>query len=434
MTGKALDPVSAEPADHAVDEQLLKAAHLATDGPALLDFFRRRTAGFDSRQEIPRLIEQLDHNQFRIRQKAADRLVEIGPAALPILRRSLQGRNLEVTQRLERCIRDIEQPARLGLPAAAARLLKVRQPEGAVEVLLAHLPLLDNDEETEESILETLLVLGVREGAMVPALPAALAEKATSRRAAAALVVGRSGTPAQRARVRRLLADADAKVRLRAAQGLLSARDGAAFPTLLALLTEAKPLAEAAEDLLGRAAGDGAPKIGLGDTEAGQRKCRAAWEAWWKDNGDHPGLGFADLEPSLTTTMTRRAQRATEDFLTAYRNRDRARMTRVTDVPFLLAGELLDRKKLDAQLATRYDKTKYVVRRVFTADEFVRRTDEKTQQFMARFPRASLRGVWVAPKDGPFYIGGVLIIRVRGGQAKTIGISGPPLAPDHEKP
>src|SRR5437588_614184 len=71
--------------------------------------------------------------------------------------------------------------------------------------------------------------LGVRDGKLDPALAAALDDREPARRAAAALVLGRYGTSEQRAAVRRLLTDREAKVRLRAAQGLLAARDGTAL-------------------------------------------------------------------------------------------------------------------------------------------------------------------------------------------------------------
>ena len=79
-------------------------------------------------------------------------------------------------------------------------------------------------------------------------------------RAAAALVLGRYGSIRQKQEVRLCLRDPHPAVRLRAAQGLLSAGDRRAIAPLLEMLGKGPlPWAEKAEDILLRLAGDTAP-------------------------------------------------------------------------------------------------------------------------------------------------------------------------------
>src|SRR4029077_18041625 len=113
------------------------------------------------------------------------------------------------------------------------------------------------------------------------------------RRAAAALVVGRSSAEEQRNSVRRFLRDADVNVRLQAARGLVAGRDKEPVPVLIALLGDAPlPLAVQAEDVLGRIAGDKAPEMSLGGTD--RKKCQDAWASWWAANG--AGVDLAKIE------------------------------------------------------------------------------------------------------------------------------------------
>src|SRR5207247_2053936 len=90
----------------------------------------------------------------------------------------------------------------------------------------------------EEAILDTLTSLTTRAGKPDSSLVAASREPVPSRRAAAGFVLGRSGDPEQRRAARRLLRDPDARVRWRAAQGLLAGRDRHAVPALIDLLAE----------------------------------------------------------------------------------------------------------------------------------------------------------------------------------------------------
>jgi SAM-dependent methyltransferase len=281
-----------DPAGIQEDEAVLRNAGLKTDDRALLDFFRKRTPDAETRKQIKTLVEQLDSQTFAARQEAARKLVELGPAALTVLRAATKGTSLETTRRAEQCIEEIERATSLQLPAAAARLLAARKPDGAAGVLLAYLPFAD-DETIEEEVSTALLVLGVRDGRPDPVLVAALKDDEPRRRAAAALAVGRSTEEAERTAVRRLLNDPDPKVRLQAARGLVAGRDKEAVPVLIALLADAPlQIALQAEDVLARIAGDKAPAMSLGGTD--RQKYRDVWASWWSANS--PQVDLAKIE------------------------------------------------------------------------------------------------------------------------------------------
>src|SRR5262249_4655739 len=68
------------------DERPLREARLPTDGPGLLDFFRKRTLGDKDRARIEQLIAQLGADEFSARERASAELVALGGAAAPLLR------------------------------------------------------------------------------------------------------------------------------------------------------------------------------------------------------------------------------------------------------------------------------------------------------------------------------------------------------------
>jgi WD40 repeat protein len=73
-------------------------------GPAVVALFRRRLkpAADADLKEIQRLIAELGHNRFQVREKAFKRLNELGGTALPALRYALENNpTLEVRRRLE---------------------------------------------------------------------------------------------------------------------------------------------------------------------------------------------------------------------------------------------------------------------------------------------------------------------------------------------
>src|SRR5437868_727714 len=119
---------AATPGPLAGDEQKLKDAGLATDDAALLDFFRRQTLTRAAREKLVSLVQQLGDKSFKIRDKASVELPTLGMIAVPLLREAASSTDPEVACRADACLRQIEEKdLRVGIPAAAARLVAARK-------------------------------------------------------------------------------------------------------------------------------------------------------------------------------------------------------------------------------------------------------------------------------------------------------------------
>lgn len=289
------------------DEALLTKAGLGTDAAALIDFFRKRTLNDADLRAIQSLIAQLGSDRFREREEATRRLIAFGPGALDQLRQSLKNPDQEIARRAEVCIETITHHPGPDLPIAALRLLARRPAPEAIPVLLQYLPFTDDGERgrVEDDVLTTLCQLSVRETKLDPALTAALKDSHPARRGAAAMVLGRVGDKEQCLAVAPLLKDSESRVRFRAAQGLLAAKDRAAVEVLIALLADGTPGQAGESELILRVVGgEKSPVISLGDgTAESRRKCQDGWLAWWRDTGSKqplPPLDSAGRQQGLT--------------------------------------------------------------------------------------------------------------------------------------
>jgi hypothetical protein len=294
-----------DPETVAADEQTLKAAGLASDGPAVLEFFRKRTLPDSDRDRLKTLVTQLGDDSFEVREKASAALVARGAAAERLLTAALKSPDAEVARRAEECLRLIKQGAATAVPLAAARVVERRRPAGAASVLLAYLPFADNETVADE-VRHALAAVAVRDGQPDPALVAGLTDRDGVRRAAAAEALARAAAPDLKPTVLKVLQDPDPLVRLRVALALAQHQEKSAIPVLIELLGRLAPdQAWAAEDLLLRLAGDQPPAVALGTDDSSRRRCQAAWTEWWNRNsarvdlaklhGPPPTLGYTLL-------------------------------------------------------------------------------------------------------------------------------------------
>jgi HEAT repeat protein len=274
------------------DIDFLRKAGVPTDGAGLLVYLRRRADKDADVRDLAQLIRQLGSSRFREREQAARKLIDLGPAALPGLRRALQGKDADTARRAQDCIEAIARDCDPALVAATVRVLARLQPEGTAEALLRYLPYAP-DEDVSEEIWFALDALAAHWRQAPPVVAKALGEALPARRAAAAYLLGRWGERRQRTAVRPLLTDAQGEVRLRAAQGLLGAKDKEAVPALVALLGDPSvEVAWQAEEMLRWVAGEDAPQATLGAASPQvRRQCTRAWEAWWRKCG-----GTLDLD------------------------------------------------------------------------------------------------------------------------------------------
>lgn len=289
-------PAREEAPESTHDERLLRDAGIATDAAGLVAFFRSRTPSVADQSRLSERVLELGANAFAVRERASKELTAGGRFALPLLRQALHSEDLEVVRRAARCIEEIEQAPTAALITSASRLAAVRKPADAAEALLALLPWVD-DESAEEAVFQSLASVGLKEGVAAAAVVRAAADKASVRRAAAGFVLGQA-SPAQRTTALRLLQDADARVRFQAALGLLRAKERAAVPALIGILTDGPPaLTWQAEEVLGRLAGEhNHPSATVPNDAEARRRARQAWETWWKSNEAKVDLGRATRE------------------------------------------------------------------------------------------------------------------------------------------
>jgi hypothetical protein len=182
----------------AADEQRLGAAKISTDGPALLEFLRKRTLDDDRLKKIEGLIRKLGDSSFDARESAKEALVAEGHIATPLLTRALENADPEISDRAKECLQKIgKSRPDTTLVAAVVRLVAQRRPEGSAKVLLAYLPSAP-DEEVAQEARTALIAVAFHDGKPDPALVQARQDKDPARRAAAIAILDRESPAAAR--------------------------------------------------------------------------------------------------------------------------------------------------------------------------------------------------------------------------------------------
>src|SRR5262245_1940075 len=123
------------------DETMVRDAKIATEGPALLDFFRLRTLKDADRDKIHALIRKLGDDDFGVRGQASTDPVGRGPQAVALLRQATVNPDVEIARRAETCLERIDKKhatPSVAVSSAVARLVGKRKPAGAADVLLAY--------------------------------------------------------------------------------------------------------------------------------------------------------------------------------------------------------------------------------------------------------------------------------------------------------
>jgi hypothetical protein len=264
-----------------------------TGGPDLLEEFKKRTLPDPERTRIQALVQKLGENAAATREKALADLLALGTPAIPFLRQAVNDRDARAADQAQKCLQLLDQNTIPALPMVAVRLLALRRPVGAAEAVLGFLPSAE-DETIAQELRGALAALVIRDGKVDPAYLKALEDKEPIRRAGAAEALCQAA-PEFRPTLRKLLQDPDPVVRWRVALALGTTGEKEALPVLIALLTELpSALADQAESSLRLVAGENSPDVTLGEDEAGRKKARAAWEAWWKKNGDKADLARLD--------------------------------------------------------------------------------------------------------------------------------------------
>ena len=275
------------------DLSALKANHLEPVQPtSLLELFRKRTKTPEELAQIQSWLGELGNADFRIREDATRHLALQGALVLPFLRDYETSPDPEVLRRAVLIHDRIRNGPGPELTLAAVRQLveSSAAPAEVLSTLLAYAPFAENDQVADETYA-ALVACAVRMGgspAVFEALQQASRDRQPGRRSAAAWVLGALGSGEQLATVRSLRSDADALVRLRAAQGLVAAGDRDSVPLLIDMLpTTTGSLSTSIEETLQTLAGEHVPTLPmLDDSLAGRTKLRDVWKGWWTKNRD----------------------------------------------------------------------------------------------------------------------------------------------------
>ncbi len=281
-----LTGVQSSGADIRAATQELNSAGIAVEDNSLLDFLRTRTLDEAGLARIHHLVKELGDRTFGVREAASKGLVELGKPAAPYLERAQRSADPEVSRRAEECLRVVnERDGRPGIAGVVARVIGLHKSTGASKVLLAYLPFAEN-EEVAEQVLGALAQVALVDGKPDPTLIAALAATLPERRAAAAWALAGVTDKTTRSKVAALLQDKEPTVRLRTAVALLEHDEPSGIPVLIALLDKL-PLKQIliVEDALFPVAGASAPVTTFGADPAAPRRCQAAWQRWWTEQG-----------------------------------------------------------------------------------------------------------------------------------------------------
>jgi hypothetical protein len=198
-------------------------------------------------------------------------------------------------------------------------------------------------------VLNALATLGVKDGKIDKLLEDAVKDKQPIRRAAAGLVLGRSGTTDQKKAAEALLTDLDPTIRFRTAQGLLAGHDRAAVPVLCALVGEGPmTVGTRAEELLQCLAGAQPPRTPPFSNDANLRKrARQIWEEWWKQNAK---MDLTKAEVDLAPfNLGLKSRELIRQYGAALMINDLDAMKKTVDFPFLAYGnqEMKTREETD---------------------------------------------------------------------------------------
>ncbi|MCI0640079.1 MAG: PQQ-binding-like beta-propeller repeat protein [Gemmataceae bacterium] len=267
------------------DLRLLKEVGLGSDGPAMLEYFRKRTFPEANPEEMAALIEKLGDEDFGTRERAYDRLLVLGAGALVGIKEAEKAKDAEVSRRAFELKQRIEAKAEPAIQSATARLLAKLKPEGAADVLMAYLPYAADLTVTDD-LCQALGSLAYKGKEVEPVLVKSLEDKLPIKRGAAAEALARAKVQELLPVVKELLKDPEPSVRLRVGLALVPYKEKEVLPVLIEALGHLNPeQLWPVEEILVRLAGENAPQVSLGANDAARKTCRDAWQKWFDANG-----------------------------------------------------------------------------------------------------------------------------------------------------
>jgi len=277
---------AAEADPGAADEKAVAAAKVGTDGPALLEYLRKRAAARKAGDKIKDLVRQLGDKSFDVREAATAALLKLDGAARPFLEPARNDPDVEIARRATDLLALIKNSETVNVDGAVTRLVGLRKPEGAAEVLVHYLPAAPT-EMIAADVLESLSRVAVHKGEPDRFLVGLLKDREQAQRIVAAEALCRGGAAGAFPAIRELMKDDDIEVRIRAGTALVNAGDKAPLAPMIELLVQLPRVkAWAVEDLLLRVADGKGPPTTAATDDAGNKARRDGWAAWWTREGE----------------------------------------------------------------------------------------------------------------------------------------------------
>jgi outer membrane protein assembly factor BamB len=292
------------------DADALKTVGLnETDAAPLLDYFKQRTLTDADQSKIGEVIKRFGADSFDDRLKAMEEVEKFGSAAIGPLKSAEKDSDAEVAYRARATLKRMEKVPHATIASAATRAIVKLKHKEAATVLLAFLPMADNDEVAEE-IRTGLISLAVIDGKPEPALLKALDDKSVARRAAAYVALIEGGPVGERIRIKDAFplvkaavqkeTDIDAKFRGLWAM-MLTSREKEFVAELIELIPKLpRGRIWQLEEFLLLAAGKDKPEARFGRSEDSLVKAKDAWAAWWKKKTDGFDLAKFEFKPRIT--------------------------------------------------------------------------------------------------------------------------------------
>ncbi|MGF1580010.1 MAG: HEAT repeat domain-containing protein [Gemmataceae bacterium] len=289
-------------ADSDVDEKILRDAKIATDREGLLRFFRDRTMTPARSAKLERLVEQLSSQRYITRVRATSELAKGNSLTLRFLQKTIDKEELEVQNRIKRCIETIQQRPHLLHTRAALRLLTKKRPNQSEKVLLDYLPYAQWDVNSSE-LLEALKAVSIsnQQDATVSEFVLAATKAEHSRKRYAAVYVLKYASPKYKSYLYTLLNDPNTETRYFAAEALLYHYDNKGVKTLLSLLGDAPlSVARQAEEILIVLNDNAVPPHYLKNDVSVRLVVQQHWRNWWKRHGHEIQIAKTKLKEYLS--------------------------------------------------------------------------------------------------------------------------------------
>ncbi|MCX7700784.1 MAG: HEAT repeat domain-containing protein, partial [Gemmataceae bacterium] len=264
----------------------------------LIDYLRQQILTEPVQRRIEELIRQLGDPTFRARQAAQRQLIEIGPVALPQLRRATTHPDQEVAGRARRCIQELRQGPRANLTIWAIDMLVARQEPRLLPLLFDLIPATDDD-PLASVIADSLVKLAEKQPAHRQTIREAL--DLPRSRPTALRVLLRLNDPDLQQQLPRFLEDPDPAVRFHAGMTLLRQGDRKAIPALISVIGDSSSVLmwQQVEEELYSLAGELAPAVPVKSSQSeGRQAIAQQWSEWWKVKGDQILLGGKDDYPT----------------------------------------------------------------------------------------------------------------------------------------